>query len=260
MLPPDESSGGLSIGDVDEQPDSEYGVAGAIALDVMADESILCSDDDGNVLSASSLPTSAEQLGSHARRPTQIARSRNWLSSALDDDLRAEEVTLGRELDDAIGNVRQWREVQALRFEEMRKEALASMPPPTAEVASRASPTSRVPASVSRQLRHVDGVDENAFAQQPPLEVRCNGLAASSTNTSSIDEHSQAECDRLARIERRLEAATLSTVPLPESRATDEDEDLLQADAAMEQLSSDLMDYSTNLQAVLSKLHALERS
>ena len=54
----------------------------------------------------------------------------------------------------------------------------------------------------------------------------------------------------------------LNTVPLPAEPAGEEpgsaaQEDLLRADAAMEQMSSDLLAYSSDLQAVLSKLHAL---
>lgn len=184
-----------------------------------------------------------------ARCPTAIARSRNWLLTSLDESLVAEEQSLDRDLDDAIGGLRQWREEQAHRFEEMRRAALAELPQAPAAAPACTSPkgNSEEPSSGHRLQPRGSTPDENLFcaAAVPRPRTRAEPPLQPSA--------SQRVAERLASTAQEPTVVASWTPPSVQVDDVDDFSDL-------ERTADVLREYSSGLDQVLARLHALERS
>ena len=249
--------------DDDEEilPETDAGAL-ARALDALAASNV---DDDECVAAppVADPPSSAEP---HSRCPTQIARSRNWLSSALDESVRAEESSLDRDLEHAIGDLKQWREQQARRVEmEMQRieQLHASAPSPSsadgidAAISQRDERVSNQP--VAAMHPQASCVDENAC-------VRDDGSCAPSMLRPTPETHvAAARGARLSaseRVERAIASEPLDMESLPsESNPLVEaqHESLLKADAELQRVGVDLLQRASDLDLVLARMHALER-
>ena len=202
----------------------------------------------------------AEAAGtSSARCPVAIARSRNWLLTALDESVRTEEATLGRELDDAIGGLQRWREEQARRFEEMHRQASAELPvAPSAETeASKNSP----PRCRSR-ARRIGSPNENVYV--PSRSTTAATVAAPPAHMPAEPRPTAAERVALAeaamlqqeRVEEHPPDSSTGEMSSVWSSGLDE---CLRDMAEMERKAGTLREHASNLSALLAKLDVVEQ-
>ena len=201
----------------------------------------------------------AEVAGtSSARCPVAIARSRNWLLTALDESVRTEEATLGRELDDAIGGLQRWREEQARRFEEMHRQASAELPvAPSAETeASKNSPP-----SCRSRARRIGSPNENACV--PSRSTAATTVAARPAHKPAEPRPTAAERVALAeaamlqqeRVEEHPPDSSAGEMSSVWSSGLDE---CLRDMAEMERKADALREHASNLSALLAKLDVVE--
>ena len=255
--------------------DEEEAAATDVPLAAELSLGVKLPDEDGDAQRSAEMEVGAQPQS--ARNPTQIVRARNWLTTDLDETVRTDELSLERDLDEAIGSVQQWREVQARRLEDMRAAALAELPaasappPPSASAAVAAAPSdaaARPKPNVARGRArplgarpYADHADENA----------CGGGGSSGDAATSGAERPQAPppssapkssaAERVALAEQSF-AENLVEAAAPPPLPAAELERLLKAEAEaaeMERVSTELMEYSSGLGHLLKKLQILER-
>lgn len=202
---------------------------------------------------------------SRSRCPTAIVRSRNWLLTSLDEHVRSDEASLDRDLDDAIGSVRQWRTDQARRLETMRKDMLSELSSAAHPASSEAAGDDSLPSRCIphqrpkvQQKRRPESPDENVCDSAAP-GCGSSRVEPTATRVPQPTEFSRTEhAVRLGRLDQSADGYTLPTVRPPEVVGRELGIDLeawLREDEEMERRASELLTYSSNLDQVISSLH-----
>ena len=240
-------------------------------MDTTAPASGELSCDGGDSAAIGAMSCSAADA-ERTRCPTAIARSRNWLLTALDESVHADEVSLDRELDDAIGDLRRWREEQARRVEEMQKAALAEFPasaPAPAAVEADSSPARCRPRAPRRAATPDENACDDPRGMRAAPAARAHPPAPPRATASERVALAQQE-QELQRLQEVADSAPwlLSQPDMPIGLPAADPharvgwpggmQDCWREEAEMERNADALLDYSSNLEKVLAKMHALE--
>ena len=197
------------------------------------------------------------------RCPTQVARSRNWLTTSLDDSVRSDALALDRELEDALSSLKRWREDQTRQFEASRSAALCELQhqrPAGVEEQTTSAAARGVPRSRTRP----EGVD--AYADENAREPRQRQHLTPHRGSAEWQGERPTAAERVALAEQSFldneSEASIAETHVLNARMTSEMEKLVQAEAEMaemDRMSSELVAYSSGLHDLLAKMHALER-